>query len=162
MPCWFSRAAPRYRRNGSSSPSAGVSCSEDRLRHNQHVAGLERHVLTHVTAVDEIGDVGVDGGLLPVLHAHNPGAVAGGELCAQAATGRRVRSTARTQTLYVTGRSIVAGAVARVLVIARTRRELRLVQDQPLQLAPVHVRQGVHQRLPRCHPGPRDQNNLPW
>lgn len=84
------------------------------------------------------------------------------QLCAQAATGRRVRSIERTQTLYVTGRLILAGAVARVLVIARTRRELRLVQDQPLQLVPVHVRQGVHQRLPRCHPGPRDQNNLPW
>src|SRR5256885_551699 len=54
--------------------------SEDRLRHDQHVAGLQGHVLTDVAAVDEVRELHMDSGLLAVLHAHDTRAVAGGKL----------------------------------------------------------------------------------
>src|SRR5438067_13690954 len=54
--------------------------SEDRLRHDQHVAGLQGHVLTDVAAVDEVRELHMDSGLLAALHATDTRAVARGTL----------------------------------------------------------------------------------
>src|SRR5215467_8913886 len=60
--------------------SATFIVLKNRLRHDQHVAGLQRNVLLHVAAVEQLVEFYVNDRLLPVYHAHHARAVAGCEL----------------------------------------------------------------------------------